>query len=165
MNDKNREIKFRIWDVERKQMRYLEPLQALYISWGDVKVEANNEDSKEMGTYWNYAKDKAIIQQFTGVKDKNNREIYEGDLIKYTYVYDVDPEGIKIDEVIWRGTCCADEYCSYIECWMVGNFPLSSWRDGGVFYGRGTEIYREHGIEIVGNVFENPELLTATQTN
>jgi len=68
---------------------------------------------------------------FTGRKDKNGREIYEGDLIR-------EPFG-AIRPVIWKDGC-----------FFVGDNTFHNYHCGGVLF----------KIEIVGNIYENPELLT-----
>ena len=82
-----------------------------------------------------------FLQQFTGLKDKNGVEIYEKDVVSYSdyYIGDFDiPSGkgvVEFDngEYIVSGPEFAPKLCS-------------------------EEIKNEH-IEIIGNVFENPELV------
>ena len=110
-----REIKFRAWDVERK-------------SWMNEQ-DAYNE-VQEQGR-WNPERGQFYkLMQFTGLYDKNGKEIYEGDIYKWR------------DEI---GTITYDNAC--FNCTAGnGNNELYSMVDD---------------IEIIGNIYENPELIKA----
>lgn len=70
------------------------------------------------------------VMQYTGLKDKNGKEIYEGDILKY------DPDvTTALQEVVWNG-----------KGWRVRN--KRGW------YGDSFET-----AEVIGNIYENPDLL------
>jgi uncharacterized phage protein (TIGR01671 family) len=73
---KNRELKFRVWDVKNK--KFLNP--------SDIAINGNgNLLITDSGWYENFENQNLsdyIIQQFTGEYDKNNAPIYEGDIIR-----------------------------------------------------------------------------------
>jgi hypothetical protein len=73
-----------------------------------------------------------VVMQYTGLRDKNHKEIYEGDIIKSK----LD----NIGKVIWK-----DSMAAFYIIFKQGNDLLEGWnRDG----------------EVIGNIYENPELLT-----
>ena len=71
--------------------------------------------------------------QYTGLKDKNETEIYDGDIVKYTL-----SNSEFIDHVAWE---------NYGWVLMGGDFNGSYPITGG------------YNMEIIGNIYENPELL------
>lgn len=106
-----REIKFRIWYNHQARFDY-----------GSFELFAEHS----FPLNW------CQIQQFTGLKDKNGQEIYEGDVVEYT-VSVVNTE-TGVGEVKFDN----------------GAF--------GVDYNPLFNIY-EKNIKIIGNIFKNPELL------
>lgn len=85
------------------------------------------------------------LMQSTGLKDKNGKEIFEGDIVKVT---DGDERTNFPDGGI--GTICGlDE----IFMWYI---------DGQVHNGL-FDISQEYYIEVIGNIYENPELLEVNQ--
>jgi YopX protein/Resolvase, N terminal domain len=66
----NREIKFRAW---HKQVKALKPVE-----WINLKG-----DLLKVPFYGNWAKSSCVLMQYTGLKDKNGKEIYEGDIVKW----------------------------------------------------------------------------------
>lgn len=81
-----------------------------------------------------------ILMQFTGLKDKNGVEIFEGDLIRQTHLYRMDS--------------CAGGF----ECVL-----LKELKDGGSFEDSHftVAVLSQDYCEVIGNVYENPELVKA----
>jgi uncharacterized phage protein (TIGR01671 family) len=120
-----REIKFRAWyhigaDKTIGAMQY----SPRYINNTWYVLDTNGE-WKESNC--------VELMQFTGLKDKNGKEIYEGDIVKYDFA------GEYIEEVKW------------------GN-----WKDeqlGGSGFALPYFFREGEDCEVIGNVWENPELL------
>jgi uncharacterized phage protein (TIGR01671 family) len=83
-------------------------------------------------------------QQFTGFKDKNGRRVFEGDIVKYSIEYKPTEYINKIFEVIWD---------AFYGCWAFAEDGQSLAHTGYKF------LYVDVSGEVVGNIFENPELL------
>ncbi len=115
-----REIKFRAWDNENNRMfpDCFELTKTGFKEW--VQLRQASEDLEWM--------------QYTCLKDKNGKEIYEGDIVRSKSLKDED-----VSEIKWH-----EELCFSLE-WS--SQPL------------GTHIIIGYEFEVIGNIHENPELL------
>ena len=124
----NKEIKFRVWDKELKT--YNTPcVHHLVKQDGIVSVVLNLDIIKICGT------ERFVKENYTGCKDKNGVEIFEGDIVK-AYSEEFENEN-------FTGKVIFDE----------GSFL--TWINKNDIRG----VWCGDNIEVVGNVFENPELL------
>lgn len=152
-----RTFKFRAWDEKTKQFiatgfHLLGEVMAFNIIEGFLYKNLCGEES--VLERWN----DVIIQQFTGLFDRNGKEIYEGDICEVEE-YEGCPK--VFGEIIWG--CYSDhEYVENLECWIFKqkhqNSPLSCVVKRGVRYSRGLETIPDT-LQVIGNIYENPELL------
>ena len=110
-----REIKLRAWDKWNAEWMYIDdlPISDLLAEWPSVH-----------------------FMQYTGLKDKNGKEIYEGDIVTADRLVCV---------VEWRG-------CGWKATWKGDRDYIGGSPDLG---------FRIH--EIIGNIYENPELIAAQE--
>jgi uncharacterized phage protein (TIGR01671 family) len=136
-----REIKFRAWIKDSERMNYsFTILENPYIP-----------------------NDEVVLMQYTGLKDKNGKEIYEGDIIRRDFEigrviidsvslgavdYEIDDSGCFIGVVSYRPS----------EGFVLNK--CKKYNDEGELQSKksGVKIFPNHAI-IIGNNFENPELL------
>ena len=119
-----REVKFRAWDPQRRQMH----------QWGAGVVAVDHQLNVTTVPAGTDLPSGTVLMQFTGLYDKNGREIYDGDICRVDHL---DPRY----DVVYR-----------VVSWDAGE---AGWSVG---VGVPSEVSWSH--EVVGNVYENPELLT-----
>ena len=93
------------------------------------------------------------VMQFTGLKDKNGKEIYEGDIVEWFSKF----AGTNIETPAKRGTVkFQDQTVSYIISYQdIEN--RNYYKEFNADYGDETGCYM-NSIEIIGNIYQNPEL-------
>lgn len=131
-----REHKYRAWDIKTKKM------------YDDSVI------CKDLGNWYIWIRNgetsyQIELMQFTGLHDKNGKEIYEGDIVEIPNFKEKwkrsEPKGNwRRFKVIWNQYVYAFE-----NEWIYK--PLSSYD---------TSDLMPYEIEIIGNIYENPELLT-----
>lgn len=133
----SREIKFRAWNKEKKIMcydnedkteEYFDGINSTEIGFINHRLSIPKDDSD-----W-YFRSRYDVMQYTGLKDKNGKEIFEGDIVKCFKIH--------------NSIVCMAEYAWGLKTKTLGFIPFS-------------EIYGH--FEVIGNIYENPELLEETE--
>ena len=124
----NREIKFRAWHKEKKIIGEVLGIDILH-----KEIFFSNED---VDCYEHTDFKDIKLMQYTGLKDKNNKEIYEGDIVKLRANH-----GIGVIKY-------SDEWGAFVVEYIKPR-PLAV---------LGMNYYKED-IEVLGNIYQNPELL------
>ena len=98
--------------------------------------------------------DAETVCQFTGLYDKNGDEIYEGDIVDWTFFYTSGGlQGVVEKDITLRG----------VIKWGTAGFVFEVWRndfENAGWYGISSLNFDSTSdIEIVGNIYDNPELV------
>lgn len=102
-----REIKFRAWDKINNEMTLNDSFYEVQ-KWNRTQIELNDFE----------------LMQYTGLKDKNGVEIFEGDIVK-----NHNDEVTLLESLDW------------------------------IFYDYYEGLFMPENFEVIGNIYENPELL------
>ena len=138
--DNMREIKFRAWSTQSKRIFPVRRIQFepdRYSNDGYVWLESSQNPSDDGQVDITLVN----LMQYTGLKDKNGKEIYEGDIVRHHLRDNAPFVGDTEFSVSW-----------YKNGWHL------SWADGISQPFECPEFY-----EVIGNIYENPELLENEQ--
>lgn len=168
-----REIKFRAWDTKFGVMLndivvysndcIAVPDVTINESYGD-RLDERLDDIDSPGPEWYLITNCLELMQFTGLKDKNGDDIYEGDIVQYKH-------GEQGKEEFYLGK---DVVSFHNGGFKVGASGLTDWYtlDGKLtnrlthYQNHHISIYeRDFDIEVIGNIHQHPELLTSREGN
>jgi len=134
-----REIKFRFWDTIKEEMVY--ETNQIFLTIDGRPHFWTGDKTLIQGKYWMW--DLMILQQYTGLKDKNGTEIYEGDICNAGMMIGT------IDFIIGGFSLASNTLIEYLPkdaCILSPDYD-PSWID----------------VEVIGNIFENKDLLEKEQ--
>ena len=118
-------LRFRVWDIEREC--YLDKTELAGITQdGKYILYIEEEEISKLEIEGDY-----IVEQYTGLKDKNGKEIYEGDIM----IFDA-----CLYKVVWN-----EEYAGF-DYETIGEWGVTS-----------TNVFNDGAV--IGNIHENPDLL------
>jgi uncharacterized phage protein (TIGR01671 family) len=127
-----REIKFRAWNKRKKILENVFSLDFKTVEGPIIVTTVGENTANDRDYIINFE-----LMQYTGLKDKNGKEIYEGDIIKGLH-----PQDLEKREFIGR---------------------VFYWDEEGAFY---HEFHKDRPpkrmweyVEVIGNIYENPGLL------
>jgi len=132
-----REIKFRAWDKRNKEMA---DSKILWLKLNGAELTHISLKKKDFGIF-DFI-DQVELMQYTGLKDKNGKEIYEGDIVTGYTSYENDNDARE-----WTVNKPANVYWDEEFCAFYPFYLNARWRCNVV------------DIEVIGNIYENPELL------
>ena len=145
-----RDIKFRAWDKRTKRLYQVQTLQfygtnntvdACWTNGVDFDGESTLGEP-ELNNLHNLE-----LMQYTGMKDVKGVEIYEGDIVKRTYLFDGAFGKTHIGEVVY------DNYYARHVISKPNKFIEPKTED------LGNMLSYKSAYEVIGNIYENPELL------
>lgn len=122
------EIKFRAWDNENKRLLSWWDICSYYNLLSMLDPMAKNHDRYE-------------VMQYTGLKDRNGKEIYEGDIVVWNKYNGMGLYKIKY-QIVWF-----EDEAGFRGISLEDNPSVLNLNNSRV------------GLEVIGNIYENPELL------
>lgn len=128
----SREIKFRIWDKIEKQFIYPDR------GYKQAYVFDKNRKFYSLVVHENSFDEEYEVQQFTGIRDINMLEIYEGDVVKYKAFSKLSDDNISgTSFIVWH-----KNYATF-----------------GLFTKYLVLMHECFELEVIGNILANPELI------
>lgn len=152
----SREVKFRIWDKTSNRMLYQDDFERVELDTKNKMVSLVRSETIESSYVLDYEDGiEAEIMQYTGFKDVKGKEIYEGDILHVTKVSVCGVDKYNVAEyntdVRWEDGAFVIKGDADVECydtWLAAyNNPDSP----------------QIEIEVIGNIYENPELLRSEE--
>lgn len=142
METKQRKLKFRAWDDHAKKWLcgYGYPSIGGFSMFGEVMMmgEWSEIITRFILNQYDRKPEDLVVEQYTGLQDKNGREIYEGDIVRnggFICTVDYEAGAFQLVAIETLDEGCWDLLFDLCRCGQLGL------------------------VEVIGNVHENPELL------
>lgn len=134
----NREIKFRAWDTVDHSMT----------SHPGVEIAG----SYTLPSFLAYLEERYVLMQFTSLKDKNGKDVFEGDIVRFKW-NPIFNEPSVMDEFQY------ERPVSYYDKWGCFVMTIFSTKGENQRVAVGSPTEAGGTIEVIGNIYQNPELL------
>lgn len=126
-------FRFRAWNKSFRRMIY-----DIFFFWKENKITMY--ELKEDGSKYYLPNSHIVLEQCTGIKDKNGKLIYEGDIISFNEIKECGTVVWDKNNLLWR--YCGENEKTYVQ--PLGDLDMDYW-------------------QVVGNIHENVELLRGAQ--
>ena len=149
-----RTIKFRAWDKDKKCFIPTEKWAVVSTDFNAFGIMLEDWENYKQGEYF-YSNSQELMQ-FTGLHDKNGREIYENDIVKWGHTEGYGSEMWHRAAVVEMYPALQFRILHYIDTQTMERKE----GDNYVFkFGRFMYAQTDKYLEVIGNVHENPDLL------
>lgn len=157
------ELKYRAWDKEYNRMSEVTQIN---LSDRFVNIIYSNKFVVKNYPIFNVPFSRVELMECLGVKDKKGKEVWEGDIVKWTYP-NIDDEYYKNKAkfgniyglVYWNSENCSFRIKQIsIDSYKFDNVDLNELEWKLEFYGYDGQEFEWNELEVNGNIYENKEL-------
>lgn len=138
-----RQIKFRAWDKNSKKMYTVGNIHLLGETW----VAPSKSEYAHKDNAWTVG-ERCELMQFTSLKDKNDKDIFEGDILVgggYPFFDEGKRNYVAVVEWVFAG------FHTILQCVNANK--------QGISHGVNSALEEGRDFQVIGNIHENPELL------
>lgn len=143
-----REIEFRAWDKLTERM-----VKVNRIDFDEKEIDVVIRKTNATEDYESMSFDEIELMQYTGLRDKKDKEIYESDIVRY-----IDSDGIVVNGIIKFGKIPdvnrerGGHQGFYIKWQDEASNKWSDWWRNDLYFWK-------LSVEVIGDIYENPKLI------